>query len=51
MLRILEHGYRVKMVKTRRQTYSVDTPADLREVERLMRRDPLFKKYGAGHAR
>jgi 3-deoxy-manno-octulosonate cytidylyltransferase (CMP-KDO synthetase) len=45
MLRVLEHGYRVKMVPTAFQVYSVDTPDDLRKVDRIMAEDPLFKKY------
>lgn len=45
MLRILEHGYKVKMVLTEFDTYSVDTPQDLRQVEKLMQNDPLIKKY------
>lgn len=36
MLRVLEHGYRVKMVMTNFQIYSVDTPQDLRRAESLM---------------
>jgi len=37
MLRILEHGQKVKMVHSPYETYSVDTPEDLRRVEKLMR--------------
>lgn len=37
MLRALEHGYPVRLAVTRRRTQSVDTPADLARVERLMR--------------
>ena len=33
MLRILEHGMRVRMVPTSHKTYSVDTPEDLRFLE------------------
>lgn len=46
MLRLLEYGYPVRMVKTRFETMSVDTPEDLAEVERLMKDDALFKRYG-----
>ncbi len=46
MLRVLEHGYRVKMVPTRFDVYSVDTPADLERVAALMPADPLFAEYG-----
>lgn len=45
MLRLLEHGYRVKMIETRHATYSVDTPADLKGVERRMENDPLSRIY------
>lgn len=45
MLRILEHGYKVKMVLTKFETYSVDTPQDLRFVEEQMKNDPLAIKY------
>ena len=43
MLRILEHGYKVKMVLTDRKTFSVDTPEDLVKVEWIMNNDPLTK--------
>jgi 3-deoxy-manno-octulosonate cytidylyltransferase (CMP-KDO synthetase) len=36
MLRILEHGMKVRMAPTRHLTQSVDTPADLLRVSRLM---------------
>ena len=36
MLRFLEHGIQVQIVRTEFQTYAVDTPDDLRRVERLM---------------
>jgi len=45
MLRILEHGYKVKMVMTDRDTYSVDTPADLRHVGKLLAKDRLLAHY------
>jgi 3-deoxy-manno-octulosonate cytidylyltransferase (CMP-KDO synthetase) len=45
MLRILEHGYKVKMVLTKFETYSVDTPEDLRLVEERMKNDRLVTKY------
>lgn len=45
MLRILEHGYKVKMISTKRKTYSVDTPEDLAKVEHIMNEDPIIKKY------
>jgi 3-deoxy-manno-octulosonate cytidylyltransferase (CMP-KDO synthetase) len=36
MMRILEHGMKVRMIPTRHDTHAVDTPADLERVERLM---------------
>lgn len=45
MLRILEHGYGVKMVESEYETHAVDTPEDLRLVEHMMERDPLLSKY------
>jgi len=36
MMRILEHGYKVKMVPTKYKTYAVDTREDLEKVEALM---------------
>ena len=37
MMRVLEHGERIRMVPTKHSSYSVDTPADLVRVESLMR--------------
>lgn len=37
MLRVLEHGGKVRMVPTNHQTQSVDTEEDMRRVEELMR--------------
>lgn len=37
MMRVLEHGMKVRMVPTRHDTHAVDTPEDLRKVEQLMR--------------
>ena len=45
MLRLLEHGYKVRMVPTKFEIYGVDTPDDREKVERLMDNDVLFKKY------
>lgn len=36
MMRVLEHGLKVKMAPTRHSSQSVDTPADLKKVEKLM---------------
>ena len=46
MLRLVENGYKVKMVLTKFNIYGVDTPADLIKVEKLMKLDELFSKYG-----
>jgi 3-deoxy-manno-octulosonate cytidylyltransferase (CMP-KDO synthetase) len=45
MLRIIEHGRRVRMVETQSDTHAVDTPEDLRLVESLMKGDPLLLRY------
>lgn len=45
MLRILEHGYKVRMVPFNFTTFSVDTPEDLYRVELLMQKDPLNAQY------
>ena len=45
MLRVLEHGYKVKMVMSLNDTYSVDTLDDLRCVAKHLIRDPLVKRY------
>ena len=39
MMRVLEHGMKVRMVPTNFNTQSVDTPADLEKVELLMKND------------
>ena len=36
MLRIIEHGYKIKMVPTKFQSYSVDTEEDLQKVQQIM---------------
>ncbi len=48
MLRAMEHGYRVKMVMTKFESYSVDTPEDLRYVEPFLKGDPLVAAYRQG---
>jgi 3-deoxy-manno-octulosonate cytidylyltransferase (CMP-KDO synthetase) len=45
MLRLLEHGRRVKMVPVEAETCSVDTPEDLALVEGLMAADPVLARY------
>ena len=51
MLRLLEHGYDVRMVDVEDRTYPVDTPEDRSRVEALMRSDPLLPKYAAASGR
>jgi 3-deoxy-manno-octulosonate cytidylyltransferase (CMP-KDO synthetase) len=45
MMRVLEHGYKVKMVSTNMDTYSVDTLEDLQRVENIMKNDRLILEY------
>jgi len=45
MMRVIEHGYKVKMVFSDVKTYSVDTAEDLARVEKLMENDPLINQY------
>ena len=45
MLRTVEHGYKVRMVLSPFQGIGVDIPADLEQVVRLMKDDPLFGSY------
>jgi len=42
MLRVLENGFKVKMVLSQYCTYGVDTPKDLKRVQKLMEKDDLF---------
>ena len=45
MLRILEHGMRVKMVECTDDVHSVDVPGDVKIVERLMQNDSVLARY------
>jgi 3-deoxy-manno-octulosonate cytidylyltransferase (CMP-KDO synthetase) len=45
MLRVLEHGYQVKMISSAYETYSVDTLDDLKRVENMMINDALVPLY------
>lgn len=45
MLRLLEHGRRVRLVETQLATHSVDTPADLQLVHTLTKDDELMRQY------
>lgn len=45
MFRVLENGYRIKMVVSPVNSYTVDTPGDLERTSKHMERDPLLEKY------
>lgn len=45
MMRVIEHGYKVKMVFSETETYSVDTAEDLAKVEKLIKKDSLIRRY------
>jgi len=45
MLRLLEHGRRVRLVETSVETHAVDTPADLQLVQTMMHDDQLMRQY------
>lgn len=45
MNRLLEHGRRIRMVKTQFKSCGVDVPADLLYVEEQLKKDPLTGQY------
>jgi len=45
MNRFLEHGFKVKIVRTNYETFSVDTKKDLEKVQQLMKNDSICTKY------
>jgi len=45
MMRIVENGLKIRMVRTKFATHAVDTPGDLHHAEELMAKDPLVKLY------
>ena len=45
MLRTLEHGYPIRIVKTETETIGVDTPADLKRGEEMLAADPTTSRY------
>ncbi len=45
MLRILEHGYTVRLVESPGVSYAVDVPEDIAVVEQAMERDALCARY------
>ena len=46
MLRLVEHGEKIRLVEIENDTHAVDTPEDLRLVEKIMETDALFRLYG-----
>lgn len=45
MMRIVENGIKIRMIKTEYTTHAVDTANDLQHVEELMKNDLLVKAY------
>jgi 3-deoxy-manno-octulosonate cytidylyltransferase (CMP-KDO synthetase) len=45
MLRVIEYGGRIRLIETETDTHAVDTPDDLRLVEKLMKDDLLISMY------
>jgi len=45
MMRIVENGIKIRMIKTKYETHAVDTAADLHHVEELMKEDSLVRLY------
>lgn len=45
MLRLLEHGYTVRLVEAPARTSAVDTPEDIEAVERALEQDPMWALY------
>jgi 3-deoxy-manno-octulosonate cytidylyltransferase (CMP-KDO synthetase) len=45
MLRVLEHGLKIKVIVTDQETVAVDTESDLTRAEQILETDPLIKQY------
>ncbi len=45
ILRVLEYGYKIKMILVDKSIYSVDTPADLEKVKQELKNDFLLNRY------
>lgn len=45
MLRIIEHGKLIRLIRTNHKTKSVDTEEDRKIVEEIMKNDGVYKKY------
>ncbi|MFH1772674.1 MAG: 3-deoxy-manno-octulosonate cytidylyltransferase [Candidatus Omnitrophota bacterium] len=48
MVRVLEYGYKIKLVETEIKTMAVDNEDDRKRVEKALLNDGLFKKYKPG---
>jgi 3-deoxy-manno-octulosonate cytidylyltransferase (CMP-KDO synthetase) len=48
MLRVLEHGRRIKLVFTEREAFGVDTPDDMSRAAEILRHDPFTARYLGG---
>jgi 3-deoxy-manno-octulosonate cytidylyltransferase (CMP-KDO synthetase) len=45
MNRVIEHGYKIRTIISKYESYAVDTPDDKKRVESLMKKDLLYSKY------
>ena len=45
MNRLIENNIKIRMIMSKYKTFAVDTKSDLKNVEKLMVSDKLFKKY------
>ena len=45
MIRALQHGFKVRMVRSSFLSKSVDTNSDRLEVEKIMKKDDIYKEY------
>ena len=45
MLRVLEHGYKIRMVKVSYKGIGVDIPTDINRVEKMLKKDILLPQY------
>lgn len=50
MMRVLEHGYRIKTVFSTMPCLAIDVPEDLPVVDNYMKQDPYFPSYQASNA-
>jgi len=45
LLRAVEHNLPVHIMKTKYETLGVDIPSNIKEVEKLLKTDPVYKRY------